>query len=64
MDKQDLIARIDALTFQLTQVRAAYSKIEGHIEEAKHWLSTIDAPKQDVKEQNKVAPIESKTNKE
>ena len=64
MDKQELIKRIDALTFQLTQIRAAYSKVEGHIEEAKHWLSTIDELKKDAKEKKKVAPIKSKTNKE
>lgn len=38
MDKQEIQARIDAINNEMVQVKAHYSKLEGHLGEAQHWL--------------------------
>jgi predicted nuclease with TOPRIM domain len=41
MTQQQLQERINLITNEMTQVRANYSKLEGHLAENQHWLSEL-----------------------
>ncbi len=41
MNKAELEHRIELITHELTQTKAMYVKIEGHLAEAQHWLKTM-----------------------
>ncbi len=41
MNKQEIQDRIIAINNEMTQLKANYAKLEGHLGEAQHWMSTL-----------------------
>lgn len=39
MDTKELLQRITTITEEMTNLRVSYSKLEGHLAEAKFWLA-------------------------
>ena len=61
MNKEILLDRIKQIDQEMQTYKANYAKLEGHLAEATHWLSTFDeAPSMDTSEEK----IESEESKE
>ncbi len=41
MNKEQLQERITVISNEMAQIKAQYAKLEGHLQEATHWLSCL-----------------------
>lgn len=41
MNKEELQQRIMQIDAEMTQLKANYAKLEGHMSEAQHWMSLL-----------------------
>jgi hypothetical protein len=39
MNKHEIQARIDIINNEMIQTKANYAKLEGHLDEARHWMA-------------------------
>jgi hypothetical protein len=49
LNKLEIQSRIEAINMEMTQTKANYAKLEGHLGEAQHWL--VEAIKKETEAQ-------------
>lgn len=50
MNKQQIEERISAITNEMAMLKANYAKLEGHLNEAQHWLMQLELKEKSTEE--------------
>ena len=57
MNKERLVERVQQINAELTQCRANYASLEGHLSECTHWLQEIE--RQEMQDNDDAEMIEA-----
>jgi len=52
LTRDQLLERITFINDEINQLKTNYAKLEGHLDETKHWLSQLEIKEQSDNEMN------------